>query len=551
MQGRTRRLGVLLTATLTLAACYGFPGDDGDSNTAGGTAPLCTPGLHSVGPSPVRRLTQSEYDNTVRDLLGDTTHPAQTFPPDQVVGVFSNNANALTVPPLLALSYAQAAEALTATALKTKATLVPCDLAKGDDGCAKSFIATFGKKAYRRTLAQAESDALFTIFTTNKTGTGATFTDGITAVMETILQSAPFLYRAEYGDATKREANAVVPLTSNEMASRLSYFLWGSMPDDALLAAADKGELATAEQIADQAKRMLADPKAKDAIHEFYEQWLGIHGLDNANKDTAIYPLMSGALRASMTAETDAFVDWVMWGSDHRVETLLTAPLSFLDANTAKVYGVAAPTGTGPQLVNLDPQQRAGVLTQPSVLATLAKPNQSSPVLRGRFVREHFLCQPVNPPPADVNNTPPPVTPGTTTRQRMAQHTKDPKCASCHSQMDPIGFGLENYDGIGAFRTTDQGLPVDSSGELLNTDVNGKFVGGVELAKKLGQSALVRDCLATQWFRYGIGRAETKEDSCAIGTAKDALSTTNGDLMQLLIVITQSDTFRFRSEVKP
>lgn len=548
MQARTRKLGVLLGAALTLAACYGFGGEEAQN---GGTTSACVPGVHAVGAAPVRRLTQAEYDNTVRDLLGDTTHPARTFPPDQIVGVFANSATSLTVPPLLALSYAQAAESLAATALKTPANFLACAPASGDDGCARTFIATFGKKAYRRPLTGAEADALFAIYTTNKTGTGATFLDGIAAAMETMLQSAPFLYRAEYGDATRREANAVVPLTSWEMASRLSYFLWGSMPDDALLGAAEKGELATPEQTTAQARRMLADPKAKGAIHEFYEQWLGVHGLENANKDTAIYPEMNADLRASMTAETDAFVDWVMWGSDRRVETLLTAPVSFLDANTSKLYGVPAPSGVGPQLVNLDPAKRAGVITQPSVLATLAKPNQSSPVLRGRFIREHFFCQPVNPPPGDVNNTPPEITPGTTTRERMEQHVKEPRCASCHSQMDPLGFGLENYDGIGKFRDTDQGKPVNASGQVLNTDVDGDFVGGVELAKKLGQSAVVRNCIATQWFRYGIGRADTKDDACSIGTAQASLASTNGDLMELLVVIIQSDTFRFRPEVKP
>ncbi len=549
MRAGTFKVALLSGAILT-AACYGFTDSPGDGPGTG-VSSLCVDGVHSVGPAPVRRMTQSEYDNTVRDLLGDTSHPARGFPPDQIVGVFANNAATLTVPPLLALSYAQAAEALTATALKTPTKVLPCDPTKGDDTCAKGFITTFGKKAYRRPLTQAESDALFAVFTTNKTGTGATFLDGIGAVMETILQSAPFLYRAEYGDATKREANAVVPLSSWEMASRLSYFLWGSMPDDALFAAAEKGELATKEQLATQAKRMLADPKAHDAVHEFYEELMGIHGLDSANKDSALFPEMTPAMRVSMEAETDAFVDWVMWGSDHRVSTLLTAPVGFVDANTAKIYGVPAPTGTGMQRIDVDPAKRSGILTQPSVMATLGKPDQSSPVLRGRFVREHFFCQPVNPPPADVNNTPPPVTPNTTTRERMEQHVKDPKCASCHSQMDPIGFGLENYDTIGRFRDTEGGKPVDASGKLVNTDVDGDFNGGVALAKKLAESKVVLSCMATQWFRYGIGRADAKEDSCSVAQANATLTTTGGDLMELLVALVQTDTFRFRPEVKP
>jgi hypothetical protein len=551
MRDGTAKLVLLAGGLLTLAACYGFSDTDGDPSGNVGSSALCTPGVHSVSAAPLRRMTQSEYDNTVRDLLGDTTHPARSFPPDQILGVFANNATTLTVPPLLALSYAQAAEALSATALKTPTKYLACDAAKGDDTCAKTFITTFGKKAYRRPLTPADVDGLFAIFTTNKTGNNAVFLDGITAVMETILQSAPFLYRAEYGDATKREPNAVVPLTSWEMASRLSYFLWGSMPDDVLLQAAEKGELATTDQIAAQTKRMLLDPKARDAVHEFYEQLLGVHGLESANKDTNLYPEMNAAMRDSMVAETDAFVDWVMWGSDHRVQTLFTAPVSFLDPNTAKLYGLPAPSGTGPQKVDLDPKKRAGILTQPSVLATFGKPDQSSPVLRGRFVREHFFCQPVNPPPADVNNTPPPVTPNTTTRERMEQHVKDPKCASCHSQMDPIGFGLENYDTIGRYRDNDQGKPVDASGKVVNTDVDGEFVGGVALAAKLGQSTVVQRCMATQWIRYGIGRADAKDDSCTVAHAQDVLKATNGDLMELLVDITQSDVFRYRPEVKP
>jgi hypothetical protein len=551
-----------LAVAALAAACTGSIGGDergGDGANAGDPSAIpggaghldpataCV-GAPSPGAAPLRRLTQSQYNNTVRDLLGDTTRPADAFPPDETLGTFSNNAAALTVSPLLAQAYFTAAEALTTTALTHETTLLPCDpAAVGEPKCAQQFIETFGKRAFRRPLAPDEVTELLAIYTDN--ANGATFDDGLAAVIESILNSASFLYVEEYGVLSQNQ-NGVVPVGPFEMASRLSFFLWNSMPDDALFAAAEKGELATVEQIAAQARRMIADPKARDATREFYDQWLELRKVGGATKDPTTYSDFTEAARNSMLAETRAFLDYATWQGDGKVETLLTAPISFLDAETAPFYGLSV-SGPGLQQTALDPAQRSGILTQPSILASQAKPNQSSPILRGKFVRERFLCQNLPPPPPGLVIVPPDVKPGVTTRERFAEHTSKPECAGCHSLMDPIGFGFEHYDGVGRYRTQDQGLPVDASGELTVTDVDGKFDGVPDLARKLAASQTVKDCIATQWYRYTMARSETDADKCSLAVTEKRFADANYDIRELLVGITTTDSFRYRPEVKP
>jgi hypothetical protein len=544
--------GVLAVAA---AACVGSIGADGSDIRVPDAGALAT-GSHadavcttpSPGDAPLRRLTQAEYNNTVRDLLGDSSNPANSFPPDQKVGEFSNTAIALTVSPLLAQSFESAAETLAANAVANLKSLTTCDTTvTGEDGCAQSFITTFGKRAFRRALTADEQAGLFALYQTNRDG--ADYNNGIQSVIEAMLESAPFLYRVEFGSLG--DGGDVVPLTSTEMASRLSYFLWGSMPDDTLFAAADGDRLVTAEQVAAQATRMLADPKAHPAVDQFFNEWLGVGDIASASKDPATYPTYSVAVRDAMQSETLAFVDWLMWTSDAKVDTLLTAPVSFLNASLASFYGVPNVTGDSLQRVELDPTQRAGIVTQGSVLTVLAKADRSSPVLRGKFVRETLLCQTISPPPQNIVITPPPVTPGVSTRELFTMHSQVQPCKGCHALMDPIGFGFENYDGVGRWRTIDQGHPIDATGTLSASDVNGDFDGAVALAKKLAESQEVQDCVATQWFRYAIGRGDTQNDACSLQSLKSKFASSGSDMKQLLAAITQTDAFRYRPRVQP
>ncbi|HEX3770324.1 MAG TPA: DUF1592 domain-containing protein [Polyangiaceae bacterium] len=557
----------VLGASIAFAACMGTIGNSGSdsvgpaggggtgvaTSSGGGTAmteadcaKLTTP---SPGPTPLRRLTQPEYNNTIRDLLGDASSPANSFPPDQRQGDFSNTAVALTVSPLLAQSYQSAAEQLATTAVGHLSQVVACDTTTtGEDACATQFIQTFGKRAFRRPLTSDEQSAFMALYETNRSG--ADYNNGIQSIIEAMLQSGPFLYRPEYGD-TSAAQGAALPLTSYEMASRLSYFLWGSMPDDALFAAADANQLQTTQQIADQATRLLADPKAHPAITQFFSEWLGVDQIDSAPKDPTVYAQYTPAVRDAMQAETVAFSEWVLWSSDAKLSTLLTAPVAFVSQALAPLYGMTGVTSSTPQMVQADPTERAGIVTEAALMTVLGKADRSSPVLRGKFVREKFFCQTVAPPPQNIVITPPPVMPGVSTREMFTMHSTVEPCKSCHQLMDPIGFGFENYDGIGEWRTTDQGQTVDPSGALSGTDVDGTFSGAVALAKKLAGSPDVGDCVATEWFRYAMGRGEDTEDACSLQSLKTSFRGTEGDIKQLLVAVTQTDTFRYRLAVTP
>jgi hypothetical protein len=546
-----RRYGAVLAllAPLGGTACGGAK--SGDSGTSGpGPTPgaLCT--TTDPSPSPLRRLTRLEYNNTVRDLLGVDMAPADKFPPDEIAGGFSNNASVLAVSPLLAELYMDAAEALSAEAVKNLPALLPCDpAAAGEDACARQFVQRFGRRAYRRPLAAAETDLLLRAYAAGRAE--GTFAAGIELVIQTALQSPSFLYRFELG-ASPRPGEKLVRLSQHELATRLSYFLWGTMPDDGLAAAADAGQLATLDQLATRARAMLADGRARRAVGEFYRQWLGLGALETVIKDPVVHPDFNAELRAAMRAETQAFVEHVIWSADHRLATLLTAPIGFVNAPLARVYGLSTPAGAATEMVALPMAERAGVLTQPGVLAVHALPNQSSPVSRGKFVREQLLCQQISPPPPNLNVTPPEVDPTRSTRERFAQHTADPACSVCHRVMDPIGFGFEAYDAIGRFRTSDGGRAIDDAGEIVaSRDADGAFRGARELAERLSTSAEVRDCVATQWFRYAFGRYDGAGDTCSLAPLRQEFTRTGGDLEELLVTLTQTEAFLTRRALDP
>ena len=540
---------VLLTGGA--ASCVGNLGDGAgiDANDPAKTPLVCDGASIHPGDSPARRMTRFEYDNTVRDLLGDTTAPSAAFPADEVSGIFNNQADTLVVTQLLAEGYMSAAESVAGHAVKQLDTLVGCDpKAKSEQACGSQFIESFGKRAFRRPL-DADSRALLTdVFT--KALSMWDYATAIRLVIETALQSPRFVFRVEFGMPNPTSAG-VVQLDDYEVASRLSYLLWGSLPDEELMKAADAKALSTSEQISAQATRMLADPKARDVIENFHEQWLGLPKLDTLDKDTKAYPTYTPALKTTWRQETMAFVDDVVLHGDGDLGTLLSAPYTMMNADTAAYYGIKdGPTGTAFERVELDPKQRAGLLTQPSLLALNAHVDQTSPVHRGKFVRERLLCEPISPPPPNVKAVPPAVDPNATTRERFSQHSNDVSCSGCHKLMDPIGFGFEGYDAIGHYRTTEGNLPLDTSGEVIGSkDANGKFNGAVELADRLATSEEVRACVVTQWFNYGHGRTTTTEDTCTIKELQTTFAAANYDVKALLIGLTQTDAFRYRKPV--
>jgi hypothetical protein len=533
---------------LTTVLATGCVGEIGSRPAGEGEQPIhCTDGAAHPGPSPIRRLTRADYDNTVRDLLGDTTRPATAFPLEEEQYGFNNNANVLTVSLLLAEQYEQAAEDLSTVAVQDLTTLLPCDPATaGEDDCARSFIETFGKRAYRRPLSDAEIERTFAFYGSMKAAYG--FVTAVRLVIKGLLQSPDFLYRVELGMPSPSDAGAVA-LSQHELASRLSYLLWNSMPDDELFALADAGQLSTPAAIAAQARRMLDDDRARPALTNFHRQWLQLGQVDSLEKDPTLYPNFDPTVRALMRTETERFLEGVVLEGDAMLETLLRADYSYMNKSLADFYGVAGPLGDEFEKVALDPDKFSGLLTQASVLAVHAKANQTSPVKRGYFVRQRLFCQTPPPPPNDVDTTPPEIDPNATTREKFAQHTNDATCAGCHVLMDPIGFGFERYDAVGLWRETDHGLPIDDSGEIVMTEADdGVFHGVIELGERLAQSAEVRACLVTQWFRFAHGRSETTEDRCTMDSLVERFTASGGDIRELLVALTQTDAFLYRSD---
>jgi hypothetical protein len=497
----------------------------------------------------LRRLTRFEYANSAKALLNVDTSAVNDLPVDEVTDGFDNNAAVLTVSSLHAEKYVLVSEALAKLAV-ANASLVSCDTSKKtEESCAREFAQSFGRRAFRRPLSAEDEQLLMTAYAAGKDG--GSHAEGIEVMIRAALQSPDFLYRLEI--ATPVDAAAkLVPLSQYELATRLSFLIWGSGPDDPLLDAAARGELGTKEQVATRAKAMLADPKARVAVSNFYNQWVGTSRLSITTKNTSLYPLYSTEVRDAMARELPSFVEYVMWSSDHKLKSLLTSPIGSVTAPLAKIYDVAAPTGTTPQMVTFpDNQGRAGILTQAGFLAVQAHPDQTSPVLRGKFIRTKLLCQPPPPPPPDVDITPPDVSEGATARDRFGAHLKaGSTCNGCHTLMDPIGFAFENFDGVGKYRQKDNEHDIDASGEVLNSNdpaLAGKFNGVRELATKLAASDLVQDCVVTQWFRFASGRSEAEGDACSLSTLQERFAGSGGDLTELVVGLTQTDSFWYRS----
>lgn len=549
---QTPAIFVTLLATVGGIGCETAP--------APADRPASCDGEIQPGPAPIRRLTRVEYNNTVYQLLGDTSWPANAFPPDEEALGFDNQATALVVSPLLAEQYLSAAEQLAATHGPTLLQQLPACLGGSVDATrctadAQAFIRNFGKLAYRRPLTEAEQSDYAQLFQEGTALGEEPYAPGVGVemVVEAMLQSPHFLYRVEIGMPDPKGSD-VVALTSYEIASRLSYLLWNTMPDTALFDAADADELRTPEQIEAQARRMMGTPRAREAVKNFHRQWLDLDDIQPriaANgKDFDIYPDYRAKYLPLWQREAEDFFDYAIFEENASVQTLFTASYSMMNQELAEFYGVSGPTGEAFVRVELDPNRYAGFLTQAGLLALHAMPDRSSPIHRGLFVRETLLCQ-SPPPPPDIVPEAPNVDESQTTRQQFAQHSADALCSGCHRLMDPLGFGFEHFDGIGRYREKEWGLPVDVNGELINTDVDGPYNGVVELAQALAGSEQVKNCVATQWFRFGYGRVETEADTCSMDEIREAFAAADYDIKELIIALTKTDAFRYRPAVRP
>lgn len=501
----------------------------------------------------MRRLTRFEYSNTVRDLLGDTTRPGNTFPPEEIGNGFGNDANAVTVSYTLAEKYYDSARGIAERLVADRprwAQTLGCDpTAMGEDACARAFIDRFGARAFRRPLSDEERDQLLGVYTSVRATELQTFDSAASAVVEAALQMPQFLYRVElYGPSV---AEGIAVLDGHEMASRLSYLLWGSMPDEALFAAAQNGQLSTKEEIAAQADRMLNAPRARDVVRFFNATLFGLVGVPNITRDTAMFPTFTAEIPGLLQQETLLFLDDVIWERRGTLKTLLTADWSFMNDTLARYYGVdqtpGAPTTSAFARITLDPKRTAGFMTRGALMAALTPgSSQTNPVLRGKFVLTKLLCKSPPPPPSGFTPMPPAPDLTLTTRERFAAHTNNDACAGCHKALDPLGFAFEHYDQIGRWRALDNNKPVDATGTVSGIGIEGSFNDAVGLAAMLAESESVSRCYVGQWQTFAYGRAHTEADACTKSSLEDAFKKSGGNIRELLIALTQTDAFLYR-----
>lgn len=491
-------------------------------------------------PAPLRPLTRFEYNNTVRDLLGNTQRPADLLPADGLTNVVANapfRAEVVDGYHTLAHDYALLATRDPASL----SAVIGCDwVTTGEDACRTKLIGDLVPRLLRRPTT-AEDQADFSEAFTAGRQLGGNFAAGVRAVLEVALQSPEFLYRVEMGEPVAATAPGLLRPTPYEMAARLSYLLWGSAPDSALRVMAGVGKLTTRDEIATEAKRMLADARAREVVRYFTFQLMRLHDANYAS-------LGAGNPGFAMVAplvleETGRFVDEMSWSGRGSFSSLLTSPVSFVNGTLAAFYGIPGVTGSAFTKVTLDKSRRAGLLTQPSVLARLSTGATHNPTGRGMVVLAGLLCQPVGVPPIDEQPLPP--APNTTTRALLEAGTTGAACQACHKPLDAVGFAFEHFDAFGLWRDQENGLPIDARGMLFDTDARGSFDGAAELAQRLAGSQDARACYVDKLMGFAYGRASTA-DACARGQLLDDFTKTDGDIAALMFALTQTETFLSR-----
>ena len=474
---------------------------------------------------------------------GTVFDPAEGLPADaRSEGfLFDTDADAMVVTDVHVTEYLRAARRAAAEA--DVPALLGCDPRSDARGCAESFVRSFGRRALRRSLGEAEVARYRDLVLAQ-----ADFMTGAETAIAAFLMSPHFLYRSEMGapvgDGTYR-------LTADERASALAYQLWGSTPDEALLDAAASGALDTPEGLEAQARRLLADPRARAPMGAFALSWLGVESADSLTKQASMFPRWSQAAASAMREEARLFVTRAVFDGSHGLDELFTGRTSFVNEDLAPIYGLSGITGSELREAEV-PADRAGVLSLPAVLATYAHSDQTSPIRRGLLVRRNLLCQSFPPPPADAGGVPD-VDPDATTRERFAQHTANPRCASCHQYIDDIGFGFERFDAIGAPRDSELGRPIDSRGDMndvegLGSGTHAAFDTLPELGAILAESEAAEECFVRQYYRFSRGYRETAEDRCAIQALTSRMRA-HGDIRELMIDVVLSPEWAVRRDV--
>jgi cytochrome c553 len=482
------------------------------------------------GPPLIRRLNRSEYTATVRDLTGVTIDvAAEVGMPEEATGTaFDTSANALVLPPALMEKHFAAADLI-------------LDRMKPLNGAPREIVAAFARRAYRRPIKDDELDRLMALHA-RAAARGDAPEKALRLPLKAVLVSPHFLFRVE------REQPGAKPyrLGDPELATRLSYFLWSTMPDDELGAAAEQGKLSDPAALVAQVRRMLVHPKARALTQNFAAQWLQLRKLEFARPSTEFFPSFNNRLKQAMREEATTFLDKLR-EEDRSVLDLLDCDYAYLNAELAKHYGIAGVEGKDFKRVALKPQDhRGGLLGMGAILALTSHTSRTSPTLRGKWILESIFGTPPPPPPPDA---------GTIKEQRkgaepktfrelMAQHSTQPACAACHKRIDPLGFALENYDAVGAWRESQGGKPMDAAG-VLPSGERFEGVAGLKQILQRSRGAFERNMIE-QMMAYALGRDVQDYDECAIREIVAALEKNDHRFSTMVIGIVKSFPFQNR-----
>jgi len=507
----------------------------------------------------LRRLTHSQYNHTLQDLIGDQTHRADQFPSEDFAHGFTNQAEEQSISPLLAEAYNRAAEKAARTAFIGGDTrgLIPCKPSGlADAECQAQFVREFGARAFRRPLSDSEMRVYNRLFTSEATR-NHNFVAGAQVVVEAMLRSPHFLFHLEGSPDGRSEAYRV--------ASRLSYFLWDTMPDGELFTAAKTGELLTAGGIEKQARRLLSDERAHGAFNEFLAQWLRFDRLRSAVRDRRLFPEFSDELVNNMMEEVRQMFEHLVWDNGNFLD-FFQADYAYLSSDLARLYGLTPPAREFAQVKFPADSERGGITGSGLFLTLTSKPSETSPTERGLFIREHFLCQQVPPPPAGVNTSLPVITDAQplTNRQRLKIHLSSPTCAACHNLIDPVGFGFERFDAIGRYHAKQvvaifptleeltanknlkpriHELEVDPSASVRGI-ANSEFASPKQLGRILASTPNCQRCVVKRLFRYAMGRPEAPGDQPLLDSAVEEFRNSKFQFQNLIIFMVKSKAFR-------
>ncbi len=514
----------------------------GGTASSGGDPP---PSLEcaEVGLQPLRRISSEQYSQIVSDLLpdpfGTQALALAGFPRTMIDNGFSTFASSNTVSTNESIRIEDNADAIAALFLENQAEfgplLTPCLSAGfGDaeiDGCIDGFIDDFGTRAFRRPLTDGEREIIGGLYAGIRDADGAPL--AFAAVLQYFLQAPGLLYVTERSAVDDGSGFAALP--PDELAVRLGLLFLNGSPDADLLAAVEDGRLQTKADVEREARRLAERPEVARSLSTFHHEWMRGFALEDAEREHELWDEESSA---ALQEELRSFASWFISETDGRFTTLMTTTDYPTDGRLNAIYNAGAP----------DESVRSGLLTTAAAMASQAHSDATSLVERGAFIRNHVLCMPTPAFPGDVDIE------GTlggsadlpTARQRLEPLMIEPSCAGCHAGINPLGFPFEVYDWSGAYRSSENGTPIDTTVDLDLVVFEGNFANAGQLIESIAATDEARDCYATHWFRYALGRHETEADSCAVEQVTTAFADAEGDVRELLVAIAVSDAFRFR-----